>query len=367
MISDLPFGSPDLGLVVKSPGKRHAIIAPFNTTLDCSDKDLVVQYEVRFQEGLSCGGAYIKLLTASSQHPLYQNEEPDGYQVHREGDNHPQRDKYLSFYDKNSYTIMFGPDKCGHQDKLHFIIRQTDQGRVTEKHLKEVIHVPVDRRTHLYTLVIRKNHSFQIFVDLTSVSEGSILDSEAFKLLDSTEQAQPPFPKEQEQETEPEPETRTKTPTQSSPSEKDIGSCEQPKPFVLDKMSALAIEILTATKGIYFDNFLITHDENIYKTFAMDTWHKKYQRETKIQKKYYPQTPEEVELTWDEILFLFTYGLVEWVASFDLLSVVWLVCTILYLMAAFYYLCQRCCRCCCCRCCHCCCFGRNERVSQPSQ
>jgi calnexin len=35
----------------------------FPEPIDPKDKPLVVQYEVKLQKGLECGGAYIKLLT----------------------------------------------------------------------------------------------------------------------------------------------------------------------------------------------------------------------------------------------------------------------------------------------------------------
>lgn len=55
----------DAGLVIKSKAAHHAISVPFATPLDPAGKTLVVQYEVKLQKGLDCGGAYIKLLTDS--------------------------------------------------------------------------------------------------------------------------------------------------------------------------------------------------------------------------------------------------------------------------------------------------------------
>lgn len=55
----------DEGLVIKTKAAHHAISVPFDTPLDPAGKTLVVQYEVKLQKGLDCGGAYIKLLTDS--------------------------------------------------------------------------------------------------------------------------------------------------------------------------------------------------------------------------------------------------------------------------------------------------------------
>ncbi|NWX57479.1 CLGN protein, partial [Promerops cafer] len=86
----------DRGLVLKSVAKYHAISAMLTRAFVFDDKPLIVQYEVNFQRGIDCGGAYIKLLSSSSDLNL----------------------EY--FFDKTPYTIMFGPDKCGEDYKLHF-------------------------------------------------------------------------------------------------------------------------------------------------------------------------------------------------------------------------------------------------------
>ena len=43
-----------------------------------------------------------------------------------------------NFNDKTPYTIMFGPDKCGNDHKLHFIFRHVNPltKEIEEKHAK---------------------------------------------------------------------------------------------------------------------------------------------------------------------------------------------------------------------------------------
>lgn len=90
----------DLGLVLKSKAKHAAISAKLKQPFTFShDKSLIVQYEVNFQEGQECGGAYIKLLSEGK-------ETADLRQ----------------FVDKTPYTIMFGPDKCGNDIKVSFYL-----------------------------------------------------------------------------------------------------------------------------------------------------------------------------------------------------------------------------------------------------
>jgi calnexin len=145
--------SGDRGLVVGSVAKHHGIGALFPQELDTTGKDLIVQYEVQLQHGLDCGGAYIKLLTAS-----------------------PSLDIKAVNADY-TYTIMFGPDKCGADNKLHFIIRHENpvSHEVEEKHLTPRPQIKTDKLTHLYTLHVRKDNTFDILIDQEVVKSGDLL------------------------------------------------------------------------------------------------------------------------------------------------------------------------------------------------
>lgn len=90
----------DQGLVLKSKAKHSAISALLEKPFHFSDRPLVVQYEVNFQNGQECGGAYLKLL---SMDPSPKNKAPQNLKL---------------FQDKTPYTIMFGPDKCGNDHKV---------------------------------------------------------------------------------------------------------------------------------------------------------------------------------------------------------------------------------------------------------
>ncbi|XP_010609195.1 calmegin [Fukomys damarensis] len=148
----------DRGLVMKSSAKHHAISAVLAKPFIFADKPLVVQYEVNFQDGIECGGAYIKLLTDTDDLILE------------------------NFYDKTSYTIMFGPDKCGEDYKLHFIFRHKHPktGVFEEKHAKppnvELKNFFTDRKTHLYTLVMNPDDTFEVLIDQIVVNKGSLLE-----------------------------------------------------------------------------------------------------------------------------------------------------------------------------------------------
>lgn len=84
--------------MLKSKAKHAAISAPLDRPFHFTNKPFIVQYDVTFQSGQECGGAYLKLLTQETGMRLSQ------------------------FRDKTPYSIMFGPDKCGNDFKVsvHF-------------------------------------------------------------------------------------------------------------------------------------------------------------------------------------------------------------------------------------------------------
>uniref|UniRef100_A0A8C1CME2 Calnexin n=1 Tax=Cyprinus carpio carpio TaxID=630221 RepID=A0A8C1CME2_CYPCA len=91
-------------------------------------------------------------------------------------------DEEIEFVDKTPYTIMFGPDKCGEDYKLHFIFRHKNPktGEFEEKHAKkpdaDLRTYYTDKKTHLYTLVLNPDNSFEILIDQTVVNSGSLLN-----------------------------------------------------------------------------------------------------------------------------------------------------------------------------------------------
>lgn len=151
----------DLGLVLKNKAKHHAIATnlakPFVFT---EEEKFVAQYEVNFQAGVECAGAYIKLFS-----------EDEGLDL-------------KNFDDKTRFTFMFGPDKCASDYKLHFIYNYQNPktGEFEEKHLKTKPKVDVlkaaygDANPHLFRLVVNKDNSFVITLDNAVVSKGNLLE-----------------------------------------------------------------------------------------------------------------------------------------------------------------------------------------------
>ncbi|ORY80340.1 Calreticulin family-domain-containing protein, partial [Protomyces lactucae-debilis] len=145
----------DAGLVLKDDARRHAISSAFKKSFDNKDGTLVLQYEVKMQKGLECGGAYLKLLTVS----------PEGIAA-------------KEFSGDTPYTIMFGPDKCGATNKIHFIFRHLNPitKKYEEKHLTSPPTAKISKLSTLYTLIVKPDQTFDIKVNNKSVKKGSLLE-----------------------------------------------------------------------------------------------------------------------------------------------------------------------------------------------
>jgi calnexin len=151
----------DMALVVASPAKKHAVSALFAKPFDPKEQGgLVIQYELQLKNRLQCGGAYLKLLTASDElsHDGFKAETP--------------------------YTIMFGPDHCGSTNKVHFILRHRNpvSGEWEEKHMVGPPSPDVgDGLTHLYTAIVGTDNSVKLLVDNKEVKTASLLSKSDFK------------------------------------------------------------------------------------------------------------------------------------------------------------------------------------------
>ncbi len=89
----MPTDSPVLLAQVPEKSKHYGLTSLLPQPLKPSE-GLVLQYEVKFADGHTCGGGYLKLLTHK-----------DGFRASQLKDDTP-------------YSVMFGPDKCGAAGKV---------------------------------------------------------------------------------------------------------------------------------------------------------------------------------------------------------------------------------------------------------
>ncbi|KAL0088030.1 Calnexin [Phycomyces blakesleeanus] len=115
---------------------------PFNNL----EKDLVVQFDVKNEQNIDCGGSYIKLFS-------------------------PKFDP-KTFNGDSEYNIMFGPDICGTKAIVHVIFSKNGSNHS----LKKTVIAPKDTFTHTYTLHVKPDQSYRVIVDGIEQLSGSLLE-----------------------------------------------------------------------------------------------------------------------------------------------------------------------------------------------
>jgi len=137
----------DKGLIVTQKAKHYGMSALVTSPVGST---FSIQYETRFDEGINCGGAYLKFPTGFTELEKFDNDV--------------------------KYSIMFGPDKCGGTSKVHFIFQSKNpsNGKFVEHHLKSPPTVPTSREApHLFTLNI-DGDSYDVLVDGESKKSGKL-------------------------------------------------------------------------------------------------------------------------------------------------------------------------------------------------
>jgi calreticulin len=251
------------------------------------DKKLIIQYSVKHEQNIDCGGAYIKLYPAGTE------------QEHLNGD--------------SKYNVMFGPDICGPSNRrVHVIFEHNGQNHL----IKKTIAPETDVFTHLYTLIITPDNKYEVRIDGETKAEGSlaedwdilpskeILDPEAKKpadWVDDKEIDDPEDVKPSDWEDQPaeivDPEADKpddwddeldgdwEAPTIANPAYKGPWSArkipnpaykgvwehpkianpdfhDDPTLYAYDSFGLVGIEVWQVKSGTIFDNFLITDDQD---------------------------------------------------------------------------------------------------------
>jgi len=147
----------DERLVLTSDSKRYGISAPLSKQT-LPGEELVLQYELKLASPIECAGAYLKMLEGTPE--------------------------LETMKESSSYTVMFGPDKCGTTNKIHLILRFKNKksGEYKEHHLKAPPAMKNDKLSHIYSFVLRPDNSFDIYVDQVSVKSGSLLDANDWEI-----------------------------------------------------------------------------------------------------------------------------------------------------------------------------------------
>jgi calreticulin len=137
----------DKGIKTSEDARFYNIAAPLTTPFSNEGKDLVLQFSVKHAQNIDCGGGYIKLF-------------PSGLDAAKmTGD--------------SDYNIMFGPDICGSSNKkVHVIFNYKGKNHL----IKKTIPCETDERTHVYTLVLKPDQTYEVRIDGDKKESGSLTE-----------------------------------------------------------------------------------------------------------------------------------------------------------------------------------------------
>jgi len=134
------------GVQTSQDARFYAYTSKF-TPFSSVGKDLVLQFSVKHPQKIDCGGGYIKVLPH------------DVDQAHFNGD--------------SAYHIMFGPDICGTTTKkVHVIFGYKGKNLL----IKKEISAPTDQLTHVFTLHVKPDATYEVLVDGDSKASGRLED-----------------------------------------------------------------------------------------------------------------------------------------------------------------------------------------------
>merc|ERR1712159_873526 len=130
------------GLQTSQDAKFYAISTK-HKEFSNEGKTLVIQYTVKHEQDIDCGGGYLKL-----------------------GGFEPEK-----FEGSSEYNIMFGPDICGSSTKKTHVIFNY-KGKNLDK--KKEVRCESDTLSHLYTLIVKPDGTYEAQIDMNKVDSGSL-------------------------------------------------------------------------------------------------------------------------------------------------------------------------------------------------
>ncbi|GMT09211.1 hypothetical protein PFISCL1PPCAC_508 [Pristionchus fissidentatus] len=130
--------------VRRQDAKFYSRAAKFDKDFSNAGKPVVVQYTVKHEQGIDCGGGYVKVMAADANLEDFHGETP--------------------------YNLMFGPDICGPTKKVHVIFSYKGKNHL----IKKDIRCKDDVLTHLYTLILNPDNTYEVQIDGEKVESGDL-------------------------------------------------------------------------------------------------------------------------------------------------------------------------------------------------
>ncbi|NXJ15673.1 CALR protein, partial [Odontophorus gujanensis] len=179
---------------------------------------------------------------------------------------------------------LTGPDICGPgTKKVHVIFNYKGKNVLINKDIR----CKDDEFTHLYTLIVRPDNTYEVKIDNSKVESGSleddwdflppkkIKDPEAKKPDDWDERAKIDDPEDSKPEGEWRPRQIDNPDYKGKWVHPEIDNPEytpDPDLYAYDSFGVIGLDLWQVKAGTIFDTFLITDDEKFAEEFGNETW-----------------------------------------------------------------------------------------------
>merc|ERR1712217_433696 len=150
----------DKGIQTVEDSKFFGIASSFDSFSN-EGKDLIIQYQAKYEKDVECGGGYLKI--------------------------GPKMDDLTTFGDPTVYNIMFGPDKCGYTKRTHLIFNYKGTNVLKKSDL--AYKQEDDGTSHLYRMILKPDNTVRVEIDEEKIYEGAI--KEDWEVLKPKEIADP--------------------------------------------------------------------------------------------------------------------------------------------------------------------------------
>merc|ERR1712110_226084 len=136
----------DKGIQTSQDARFYALSKEFKPFSN-AEKPLVIQFTVKHEQNIDCGGGYAKIFDCSLDQSDMHGDSP--------------------------YLIMFGPDICGPgTKKVHVIFNHKEKNHLITKEVR----CKDDVFTHLYTLIVNPDGTYEVLIDNESAQKGALED-----------------------------------------------------------------------------------------------------------------------------------------------------------------------------------------------
>ncbi|KAF7987791.1 hypothetical protein HCN44_003654 [Aphidius gifuensis] len=298
----------DMGIQTSQDARFYALSKKFEPFSN-EGKPLVIQFSVKHEQSIDCGGGYVKVFDCSLNQKDMHGESP--------------------------YHIMFGPDICGPgTKKVHVIFSHNGKNLLINKDIR----CKDDQYTHLYTLIVNPDNTYKVLIDNEVAESGDlesdwdflppkkIKDPSQSKPADWVDEATIPDPDDTKPENWDQPE-HIPDPTATKPEDWDededadgkwepamidnpdykgewkpkqidnpnykgpwihpeIDNPEykpEPELYKRDEICTIGFDLWQVKSGTIFDNVLITDEPEVAAKFAEDVWKKTIEGEKKMK------------------------------------------------------------------------------------